>query len=82
MGVITDLESLCNGVVQNVDQGARLINEMVESGQLEPPSIEEMRKALHLLGTVRSSISCFQQGMTLEKRFEEFLNKPDGSPVQ
>ena len=82
MGVITDLESLCNGVVQNVDQGARLINEMVESGQLEPPSIEEMRKALQLLDTVRSSISCFQQGMTLEKRFEEFLNKPDGSPVQ
>jgi hypothetical protein len=71
-GVITDLESLCNGAVQSVDQSARLINEMVESGQLEPPSIEEMRKALHLLDTVRSSISCFQHSMTLEKRFEEF----------
>tara|TARA_Y100000310_G_C20522384_1_gene734307 strand:- start:637 stop:867 length:231 start_codon:yes stop_codon:yes gene_type:complete len=71
-GVITDLESLCNGAVQSVDQSARLINEMVQSGKLEPPSIEEMRKALHLLDTVRSSISCFQHGMAFEKRFEEF----------
>ena len=82
MGVITDLESLCNGVVQSVDQSTRLINEMVESGRLEPPAAEEMRKALHLLDTVRRSISCFQHGMTLEERFEEFLNKPNGSIVQ
>ena len=81
MGVITDLESLCNGALQNVDQGARLINEITDSGKLEPPAVEEMRKALHLLYTVRDSISCFQHGMTLEKRFEEFLNKSTVSTV-
>ena len=72
MGVITDLESLCNGVVQTVDHGTRLINEMVRSGMLDSSSIEEMEIMLWLFTVVRSSMCKFQHGMTFEKRFEEF----------
>ena len=72
MGVITDLESLCNGVLQNVDHGTRLINEIVDSGRLDSASTEEMENILRLFETARASVSCFQHGMTLEQRFEEF----------
>ena len=71
-GIITDLESLCNGALQNVDHGARLINEIVDSGMLDSPAIEEMKNILRLLETARASVSNFQHSMTLEKRFEEF----------
>ena len=72
MGVITDLESLCNGTLQNVDQGTRLINEIMGSGRLDSSSIEEMENMLRLFTVVRSSMCKFQHGMTFEKRFEEF----------
>ena len=72
MGVVTDLESLCNGTLQNVDHGVRLISEIVGSGMLDSPAIEEMKNILRLLETVRASVSNFQHGMTLKKRFEEF----------
>ena len=72
MGVITDLESLCNGVLQNVDHSTKLINEMVRSGVMDSSSVEEMENLLRLFTVVRSSMCKFQYGMTLEKRFEEF----------
>lgn len=82
MGVITDLESLCNGVVQNVDHSTKLIREIVDSDKLDSAEMEEMWKVANLLYLVRTSISGFQHGMTFEKRFEEFLNNPNGSTVQ
>jgi len=72
VGVITDLESLCNGALQNVEHGARLINEIMESGMLDSPAIEEMESILRLFETARASVLNFQHGMTLEQRFEEF----------
>ena len=72
MGVITDLESLCNGALQNVDHGTRLISEIVGSGRLDSSSIGEMENILRLFEAARNSILDFQHSMTLEQRFEEF----------
>jgi len=72
MGLITNLDSLCNGVVQNVDHSTRLINDVVNSGMLDSASIKEMENILRLFKAARSSVSDFQYSMTLEQRFEEF----------
>ena len=72
MGVVTDLESLCNGVLQSADHGVRLMNKIVESDMLDSPSVEEMKNILRLFAEARASVLKFQHSMTLEQRFEEF----------